>query len=234
MRRVVSLNIRHGGGRRTDSIMGWVAGLDADFVLLTEWRANNSGQALRGGLADLGYDVQSLSRGNEGNGLLMASRTPLAARTITPHSAPRGELALAVTDRLTLCCAYFPQARAKAPFFDAAAEAMGALSAPGLLIGDLNTGRNDCDLEPGATRFHCAEEFAALSGPGELVDLWRRCHGDDAREWTWRSARNGFRIDHAFGNRALLASFPTLHCRYDHTPRELGWTDHSGLLVDLD
>jgi hypothetical protein len=41
---------------------------------------------------------------------------------------------------------------------------------------------------------------------------------------------NGFRLDHAFGNSAFIAAFdPT--CRYDHTCRQSGSTDHSALLI---
>ena len=76
----------------------------------------------------------------------------------------------------------------------------------------------------------------ALTDPGDLTDLWRHSHGEDAREWTWHAATtgNGFRIDHALGNAALLARYPRLRCRYDHSTRETGLTDHSALVVELD
>jgi exonuclease III len=98
------------------------------------------------------------------------------------------------------------------------------------LLGDLNTGRNDVDRE-GGTPFACVEQFDALQTRAGLVDLWRAQHGDTARDWTWRSPKNGFRIDHAFGNAAFRERFQGIRCRYDHEPREMKITDHSALVL---
>jgi len=75
----------------------------------------------------------------------------------------------------------------------------------------------------------------APSGSNELsgthaLDLWRRTQGPHAREWTWMTKANGFRLDHAFGNSAFVAAFDP-SCRYDHSPRENGFSDHSALLI---
>jgi hypothetical protein len=79
-------------------------------------------------------------------------------------------------------------------------------------------------------RYVCAELFDGLSESHGLIDLWRRTHGADAREWSWTTKANGFRLDHAFGNSAFVAAFdPT--CRYDHSTQESGFTDHSALLI---
>jgi endonuclease/exonuclease/phosphatase family metal-dependent hydrolase len=129
--------------------------------------------------------------------------------------------------------AYFLQQQAKAGFF----ERCGSLSTneklPLLILGDLNTGSNACDREPGATPFHCEKVFFDLSVKNDLSELWRMQHGLDARDWTWRSSRNGFRIDHAFANRAWLGAFPDWRCVYDHAPRERKLTDHSALVIDF-
>src|SRR5205807_1724782 len=98
--------------------------------------------------------------------------------------------------------------------------------------GDINTGRNDLDIEGGGARFHCADLFEALAAETGLIDLWRTQHGD-RREWTWRSRVNGFRIDHVFANKTFVDHFPAFLCEIDHSPRILGITDHSALIVDI-
>lgn len=103
-----------------------------------------------------------------------------------------------------------------------------------ILIGDLNTGRNDLDVEGDGTPFHCAQLFESLEGRAGLFDLWRATPGNrELREWTWCSSANGFRIDHAFGNKPLVERFEQIRCHYDHAPRQMKKSDHSALFVEL-
>jgi len=101
-----------------------------------------------------------------------------------------------------------------------------------LLIGDFNTGLHGID-EVGST-FHCAEDFARLSGIG-WTDVWRNFHGQ-ASEYTWfstlRGGRigNGFRLDHAFATQSLLPQISA--CRYSHAEREQNISDHSVLILE--
>jgi len=74
---------------------------------------------------------------------------------------------------------------AKKPFFDVFLEQAANVQTPLLLIGDLNTGRNDIDLQAGATKFSCADQFVELTSGAVMIDLWRQSNGNDAREWTW-------------------------------------------------
>jgi exonuclease III len=101
------------------------------------------------------------------------------------------------------------------------------------MIGDFNTGRNDLDIEGNGVPFHCADQFAGLHEQAGLVDLWR-LRPSERRDWTWRSAKNGFRIDHAFGNQAFLHRHPNFHCEIDHEPRLARLTDHSAIILDLE
>ena len=127
---------------------------------------------------------------------------------------------------------YFPQGKAKSTFFARCAEIATAARTPLLIIGDFNTGRNDLDIEGNGVAFDCADLFVGLSERAGLADLWRSRQGE-RREWTWRSAKNGFRIDHALANQALIDRFPDYRCEIDHEPRLLGLTDHSAIIVDL-
>jgi exonuclease III len=154
---------------------------------------------------------------------------------MTPPSAGKGELILIeLESTLRIMGCYFPQGRAKAPFFQQCIEvARGTKDVPFVIIGDLNTGRNDLDIEGRGAPFYCADLFEALTEQAELVDLWRACNGDH-REWTWRSRVNGFRIDHAFGNNAFLERFAAFRCSIDHEPRQTRLTDHSAIILEVE
>jgi len=166
------------------------------------------------------------------NGILIATKDECQSRRATPEGSEKGELLVANNSAgWILLAAYFPQGKAKNSFFKACIdEAMSFAAMPFLLLGDLNTGRSDIDLEGNGAPFVCADQFDALQTKAELFDLWRIEHGQ-AQEWSWRSKINGFRVDHAFANATFRNQFGALHCQYDHTPREIGLSDHSALIL---
>jgi exodeoxyribonuclease III len=230
MMHAILLNIRHGGGRRT---LEWLAERSPDVITLPEWCSNAPGAVLKAGLEARGFQIATATT-NGANGVLFAAKRPFSFRCATPPDAANGALLVADFGSLRILAAYFPQRKAKAPFFRfCAAEAEASHSIPFLLLGDLNTGRNDIDKETNGARFDCVDQFKALP----LVDLWRVEHGDAARDWTWFSRKsakcrsNGFRIDHAFANAAFRKHFPIIRCFYDHAPREMNLTDHSALVL---
>jgi exodeoxyribonuclease III len=229
---IASLNIRHGGGARQRALVHWLIDRSADVFVLTEWRASSASVGEE--LARAGYKRSEIFRdGKLANGVALFSRAAHTAVRATPPDALRGELLMVHTRGLCVLGAYFPQNQAKAAYFKRCAELVAREAGPMILIGDLNTGCNVRDIEPGGTRFHCERDFIDLTSVHGLTDLWRARHGAEAREWTWRSSKNGFRIDHAFGNQALLRAFPDFRCEIDHSPRESGISDHSALIVEL-
>jgi hypothetical protein len=54
------------------------------------------------------------------------------------------------------------------------------------------------------------------------------------QEWTWRSSKNDFRIDHVFGNKAFVNRFSAFRCVIDHKPRLSSLTDHSAIVLETD
>lgn len=169
------------------------------------------------------------------NGLMIAARRTFDVERVTPADADKGELLLAsLPAGLSILAAYFPQRQAKAQFFEASmACAKNHVDAPFLLIGDLNTGRNELDIEGRGSPFDCEELFVALEKQAGLRDLWRDEHRNH-RESTWLShAKNGFRVDHAFGNQELIYRLAPIRCHYDHQTRKDSITDHSALIVEL-
>lgn len=232
MPRIVSLNVRHGGGKRQSLLAQWLIATQGDFLVLPEWRAASI--TLRDELETAGYYASTAVRADRNaNGVAVFSKSTYPAIRVTPEDSLNGELLRVATDQHVMVGVYFPQQEAKAAFF----ERCGSLSTdeklPLLILGDLNTGSNTLDVEPGGTPFHCEKNFFGLSAQHDLSELWRLQHGQDAREWTWRSPRNGFRIDHAFANRSWLAAFPDWLCVYDHAPRERKITDHSAMVIDF-
>jgi exonuclease III len=231
---IVALNILHGGGKRTSALIQWLLEQNADIVVLSEWRNNLNGSAIEAALKSSGYHVRSQD-GTISNGVLIAAREPFDAIAVTPPDAPVGVLLKAQWEGgLSVVGAYFPlEIHAKRKFFAACMEQSTQHSdTPFLLVGDLNTGCNEMDLEAGGTPFPGATEFVALTSGG-LIDQWRLQHGMSAREYTWRSKQNGFRIDHAFGNEVFVSRYEPLQCDYDHSTREGKLSDHSALKLRL-
>lgn len=232
--RIVGLNLCHGGGKRIARLLEWLLKQNADVLVLSEWRYNKGGHALVSLLTSSGFAIHQQAKSGGANGLLLAVRGECSFTPATPVGSERGELAVVdLPLGLTVVGAYFPQSYAQRAFFDAcrilANRASGAL----LIVGDMNTGCNVRDKPTLGTPFHCSKDFVELSETAGLTDLWRRSHGNEAQEWTWRSPKNGFRIDHAFGNPQLLRDHPHSHCQYDHFPREIGISDHSAIVVTL-
>lgn len=228
---VISLNIRHGGGTRARALLEWLTLPSPDAIVLPEWRDNASGELIKRGLEASGYFAVAFSRGRS-NGILVAARNVFQFRRITPVGSEKGELLFAdLASGCKLLAAYFPQGRAKIPFFKACIDETECSSGiPLLLLGDLNTGRNDADVEGSGVPFECADLFEALQSKAGLIDLWRSEHGQQ-RTWSWRSKINGFRVDHALANSTFQKRFPAPRCFYDHSTREVGLTDHSALIV---
>ena len=229
----ILLNIHHGGGRKAQSLLEWLGERSPDVIALPEWRNNAPGAILKAGLEARDFQIATATT-NGANGVLFAAKRSFAFRCAAPPGTANGVLLVADFDELRTMAAYFPQKKFKAPFFRFCAdEAAASHSIPFLLLGDLNTGRNDVDREGNGARFDCADQFKALP----LVDLWRAQHGDTAQDWSWHSPQsvkrrsNGFRIDHAFANAAFRKRFPIIRCFYDHAPREMGITDHSALVL---
>ena len=230
--RILSLNIRHGGGQRIDAITDYVKSIAPSAVVLTEFRNGRSGERLRLALAGLGLvnqltpDVQE----QRTNSVLIAASVPIVKAPLVPPASDAHRIVACSIGGLVLCGVYFALREAKMPLFDFLLEGPAELRHGALLVGDFNTGFHFLD-EKGAT-FIGADRFARLKERG-LVDLWRRQNGENAREYSWfsQTAGNGFRIDHALATADVAPRI--VSCQYDHSTRGT-LTDHSALIIDLE
>ncbi len=230
--RIVSLNLRHGGGQRVDAIASALAKHDADILVLPEYRANNPGARLLAQLGALGYGHQADSRPADGtNGVAVVSRRPWTSVCRPLEGTVHAQRVLEVAfDRFTLGAVYFPLNASKVAFWreQFLPLALDRFASPYLFIGDWNTGRHFID-EAGAT-FFGAPEFESMTTDG-WTDAWRSLH-EDSREFSWFSNRgNGFRLDHAFLSRGMQGTLRG--AAFSQAERSPGITDHAALILDL-
>ena len=243
--RIVAWNIRAGGGERAGAIARQLDRWAPDVVALSEFRASPPSLALAAALAARGLPHQLTTADPARpavNSLLIAARWPL--RRIPLRGAPLEPGRWLVVDvggpgPLTLGAMHVPNrvTGRKYPFLDAVlACARRWRRGPALLVGDTNSGRRGIDEEVPA--FNAREEtwIDDLGGCGWL-DAFRHLR-TDARAYTWYSpnGRNGFRIDQAFVNAALLGRLRMAAYAWggaSRRGRREALSDHAALLVDL-
>ena len=227
--RVLTWNIRAGGGSRIQAIGAALAPQDADVLVLTEYRDGPAGPALRAELERLGYRWMTRHMPPRGrNGVLIAARRRL--REVGPVSADVEEpwrLLDAVVGQVRLTGVYMPNLRVKIPYWTALIQALGhRVAESAIALGDFNTCQAFLD-EAGATD-RTARYMDDVRTAG-FRDLWRD-RNPEKREFSWYSTRgNGFRIDHAFLSPRLAARAADI--RYAHAAREAGVSDHSMLVL---
>ena len=223
--KLLSLNIRQGGGTRIASISDYLVTQDRDAVVISEFRCNAVGHKLIATLRQAGYShFHHTNTEPRQNTVMVATKLPSTPIAITGCTNDWSLVGVAWAG-IQLVGVYFPQRKDKAGVFDTL-EAMASSTL--LAIGDFNTGSNTLDAE--GAKFHCADQFVHLANE-TLTDLWRAHNGQQTQEYSWYSrASNGFRIDHA-----LAGPQATSRCMasyYDHSTRNT-LTDHSALIVEL-
>ena len=230
--RLVTLNLRHGGGRRMSALLAALLGHIPDVLVLTEHRHNAASTLLREGLNAAGLRHQIASHdGPRVNHVLVAARCPLEDAPQLCLRFDRQRLLTVRVDSLRLVAVHLPNLRAKLPHWEALMRlASSGQRTPTMYMGDFNTGHNVRDVANGPFPFTASDQMEALLARG-WVDAWRHIH-PRTREFTWFSQRaRGFRLDHAFLSPACA---PRLRAAwFDHSVRATGATDHSALIVDL-
>ncbi len=238
-------NIRAGGGQRVDAIARQLGRWAPDVVALSEFRATAPSSALAAALAARGLPHQLTTadpRAPGTNALLVAARWPLRRIRLRAEPFEPGRWLVAAVDAplpVVLGAMHVPNrvSGRKYPFLDAVlACARRWRRGPALFVGDTNSGRRGIDEEVPA--FNAREEgwIDALAGCGWL-DAFRHLRAD-ARAYTWYSpnGRNGFRIDQAFVNAALLTHLQGAAYVWGGAARRGrrdALSDHAALLVDL-
>jgi len=220
--RVATFNIQHGGGKRIAPIIEFLKELNADLVVLTEYRLDDKG--LSKNLLELGYKHQVAgSAFAKENSVLIISKDAFKVL-----GASQRIVSVSLNNGLALFGVYFPQGGEKLPVYNKLKIEVEGVGSRVLVLGDFNTGTHYID-EAGKT-FACADSFESLKDVG-LIDSWRT-RNPTTKEFSWFSSQgNGFRIDHVFCSKSLDQE--VLNIEYIHTPREMKFSDHSALVVEL-
>jgi len=248
--RIISWNIRAGGGKRATAILAQVLEWQPNIIGLSEFRGTPASQWLAAQLADAGFSFQLTSVNTDSpakNALLLASRYPLQSIAVPtmPTNPERWILARIETrPSLTLGLMHVPNYTTptlKYPYLESVSGMVDAWdNSPALLVGDTNCGKRGIDEEkPSPPKFQREHDWIVGIEQRSWVDAFRHRHGD-RREYTWYSHRNnGFRLDYAFCSPHLAPAVADVRhvWGYDSSKphhRRDTLSDHAALIIDIE
>lgn len=213
--KIVSWNIRAGGGVRWLSIVDHLLAEQPDVIALSEFRGTSASASIADSLSIHGYRYQrtTVDRSSPAlNSLLVASLHPLRRLHLSrAPDMPARWLAVNVyaARPLSVIAVHVPNRHTghKYPFLKAVEEVTEAWRGlPAVVAGDTNSGRISIDEENSA--FNQIEDrwIESLDNRG-----WRdafRVLSPAGREYTWYSpnGKNGFRLDQMFVHPELVGS----------------------------
>ncbi|MBX2817105.1 MAG: endonuclease/exonuclease/phosphatase family protein [Saprospiraceae bacterium] len=224
--KVLSWNIRQGGGRRVAGICHYLRSTAAHIIVLSEYRNNDAGLVIRKRMLESGYLHQVTHDERTGkNGVCIFSRLPFEATRYAGLDHGHGLLLLDLGP-IRIFGAYLPHKKKHSlfkPIYDRVTKDEHLV-----LVGDLNTGVNFIDQR--GDSFWYTEDLRLLREAG-MADAYRHLHGS-VKEFSWFShGGNGYRYDHSYVSEALLPIVD--ECYYDHAPRESGLSDHAPMILVL-
>ncbi len=228
MIKILSWNIRQGGGRRVARIVKAINDLDAAIIVLSEFRNNATGTFLRNQLLKIGYRYQNASTGpTNDNSVFIGSKLPGTqwhcpeADNNYYHNILRNDY-----EAFTLYGMYLPHKK-KHTLLDFLIK-QSETSKPVILAGDMNTGINYIDQK--GNSFWYTDQFQKLLSQ-VFADAYR-LHNGDTKEYSWFSHQgNGYRYDHILVSHDLVPIVKS--CYYLHEWRTNGLSDHSPMVIEL-
>lgn len=247
--RIISWNIRAGGGKRATGILAQLREWQPDIIGVSEFRGTAASRWLTAqlGEADFSFQLTSVNPDSPAkNGLLLASRYPLRSIVVPamPTHTERWIMARIKTRPwVTLGLMHVPNYTTpilKYPYLESVLKMVDAWdNGPALLIGDTNCVKRGLDVEkPLPPRFQREHEWIVGMERRGWVDAFRHIH-EDCREYTWYSHRNnGFRLDHAFCSPHVASAVADVQhvWAYDRSKpnRRDALSDHAALIVDIE
>ncbi len=244
--KIVSWNIRAGGGKRMQGIYDQLQQWQPDVIALSEFRGTPASQTLAAMLAEAGWSHQFQTIDPEKratNSLLTASKYPLALLDIPNHpNQPRRWLAtqVATPTPFVLVNMHIPNFNTgfKYPYHQAVLQIMADWQlGPAIFLGDTNSGKSYID---DATGVFWKREHKWMEAIEELgwVDAYRRLH-PAGRDYTWYSHRNnGFRLDQAFFSPDYFPACRSARNEWGVDPnnpnRRDALSDHAAILLELE
>ena len=240
--RVMSWNVLGGGRVREITEVARLLRIDVFAVIGC---ASGRVRALVAALSEAGFTHHIQSPSSLGFSTFVSSRRPV--RSVETSGCPHPGLwtPVCLDEGLIVGAVYVPldtrtDRSRKAEFWRwLLVEAERLKSRPAILVGDLNTGDQVLDRS-GGMRFREGDAFAALGRSG-----WRdafREMSPAAREFSWWSRVNGFRLDHGFVSSAgvdiLAAKYVQEvggHVLADplRRPERAAISDHAAFVLDV-
>ena len=247
MTNLIAWNIRAGGGRRVERIAEQITAWGADVVALSEFRGTPPSQWLAEALAGTGLIHQRTTADPANaavNALLVASRWPLEDLSLFGAPRPRQRwlpVRVLAEEPFAVGAVHIPifafRGHTKYAFHRAVLRfARSWRDGPALVAGDTNTGRIGIDEESPVFSKQSDGWMVGMERAG-WADAFRRLHGD-TRAYTWYSpnAGNGFRLDEAFVNQALIPRLESARYQWAKdgaNERRDAVSDHAALLLGL-
>lgn len=228
MLKILSWNIRQGGGTRITNILKSLQNENAEIIVLSEFRNNDNGVKLRYNLLRMGYRYQNVTASKKNdNAVACFSKLPCnqfvfpKADDDYPHNVLRSDF-----EAFSVIGVYLPHKK-KHKLFDFLIEQVSA-NKPCIIVGDYNTGKNYIDQA--GNSFWYTDKLEALEERG-CIDAFRHCHGD-LKKFSWYSHQgNGYRYDHTYVDKTLRPIIKS--CYYIDAWREDGLSDHSPMVLEL-
>ena len=229
MIKILSWNIRQGGGSRLTKLMQAVQTIDAQIVVLSEFRNNATGAKLRMMALQQGYRYQIVSAApSANNSVFILSKFPCDVELFSKsdpiyfHNIIKVEF-----DAFSVYGMYLPHKK-KHVLFDLIHERAKSDDKPMVFCGDFNCGINYLDQKGNSFWY---EDELKLLGELNCVDAFRALHGE-AKVYSWFSHQgNGYRYDHTWVHKDLIPIVQS--CEYLHQYREVGLSDHSPMILSL-
>ncbi|MFE0025517.1 endonuclease/exonuclease/phosphatase family protein [Amycolatopsis sp. NPDC059021] len=251
--RVVTCNVQRANEQRTGRQATWLVNAYADVLVLTEVSAGKSGDLLAQLLLDAGFEVLLPEPSASDRYRVLVAARDAAVTRVDVEPSPMAHRCVAArvtvgTSEIGVTGLYVPSRGPKhrrnvdkRAFQDRVTamlphlESALAVQGPVVITGDLNVVEPDHD--PRYAVFGGWEyDFYRAFGHAGFEDAFR-LKEPVRMDYSWfgrpsaEGKRNGYRFDHAFVSRAHRDT--VLDCRYDHSVRTAGLTDHAALHVTL-
>ena len=225
--KLISLNLRFGGQKRTPQIIDYLLDEDADLMVLTEFMMNEKGKDIIPKISQKGYNTKPSN--NDGSmGSFIASKNDFVTKSVfdrwTEVYIPKNDL--------YVLGVYVPDqpGAEKNKFWKRMLEyAKNNIEKHVLITGDFNS----CTKEDSsnATEYY-AKELMKLEEIG-YIDMWKSYSREGSPRYTWfYHSGEGFRLDYAFISPKLAASIDEVKVYHDSDIREEGMSDHSPLIME--
>jgi len=229
MLKILSWNIQQGGGTRHLKIIDAIKNIDPHIVVLSEFRNNSRGLAIRNALERAQFKFQIWPETISQKNCVLLASSLLFKGSVFPKCDPNyaHSIVKAEFEAIEVYGCYLPHKKKHQliPFLQDQIEKSGK---PSIIVGDLNIGVNGIDQK--GNSFWYQDELEALFESG-VVDAFRVINGQ-VKEYSWYSHQgNGYRYDHSYVSTELKNV--VTKCYYLHSYREQKCADHSPMVLEL-